>query len=347
MCCDWSHFLNSGTIFSLPTGELWLAWELKGQQSHAPADQKAIYAPDFFLEEPLPWYTWVHWSKWDREKLLRELPPLPAQPEISWDPIHKKAFHETFHRSMEQILAGKIQKAVPVLLRSGQAQMDSSAVLYFLHHLLTLPKELRLFGLWHHGEGILGATPEVLFELRNRTFLTTMALAGTGERTNVSSLLESTKDQKEHNIVVESILQSLRQYGEVSCAKTELFPFHSLEHLRTDIELKGHQPLDFEKMVSALHPTPALGVFPKGSSNASILRNLSAGFPRRRFGAPFALCWPGGSDASCLVAIRNLQWSHNHLYLGSGYGLIRESGEEQEWNELLAKSQAVQVMLGL
>ena len=106
------------------------------------------------------------------------------------------------------------------------------------------------------------------------------------------------------------------------------------------------RPLTFEQLVLALHPTPALGLAPRGS-NIERLRSWCVPPDRRgTFGAPFGLRRSDGSEL-CVVAIRNVAWRGQELRLGSGCGIVSGSRPEREWAELEAKRASVRAMLCL
>ena len=108
----------------------------------------------------------------------------------------------------------------------------------------------------------------------------------------------------------------------------------------------ARQPLDFETVARRLHPTPALGVYPRGSAGAAWLATIDPHGDRKRFGAPFGLRLPSGGGR-CVVAIRNLQYAAGRLEIWAGCGVVSLSRYEDEWQEVLQKIQAVRVLWGV
>ena len=96
-------------------------------------------------------------------------------------------------------------------------------------------------------------------------------------------------------------------------------------------------------MARRLHPTPALGAYPRGEAGTSWLASLDPAGERRRFGAPFGLRWPSGAGR-CVVAIRGLQYHHGRLEIWAGCGVVPQSRYEDEWQEVLDKIQSVRAM---
>ena len=76
----------------------------------------------------------------------------------------------------------------------------------------------RLYALWTKEKGILGFTPEFLFEKKGRS-LKTHALAGTRKK-GEESLLKNKKELKEHEIVVKGLRESLKDLGGLKKRKT-------------------------------------------------------------------------------------------------------------------------------
>jgi menaquinone-specific isochorismate synthase len=117
----------------------------------------------------------------------------------------------------------------------------------------------------------------------------------------------------------------------------------TLTHLRTPIQLELTQTADTAALVKALHPTPALGAFPK-EEGVEWLKAFDSRTPRKHYGAPLGCCY--GNSISIVVAIRNVQWTPNGLAIGAGCGVIAESKQEREWNEIQLKTEAIFETLG-
>ena len=186
-----------------------------------------------------------------------------------------------------------------------------------------------VYGFWSKDSGILGVTPEYLFEKKGR-HIKTMALAGTGRVSD--SLLKDPKEVKEHQIVVDDLSSRFQKF---SIKKSLMYEsiFGDLKHLRTDIEFQSGGC--FLSLIEKFHPTSALGGYPKKEA-WHWLKKYNRPLDRKRFGAPFSVYRPNGS-AFCLVSIRNIQWDKKSVVLGSGCGLTAQSKLEKEWQELELK----------
>ncbi|MDE6802253.1 MAG: chorismate-binding protein, partial [Muribaculaceae bacterium] len=111
----------------------------------------------------------------------------------------------------------------------------------------------------------MAATPELLLNYnREGGFSHTMALAGTRKRTYSDDLDNwDEKNQYEHNIVADVILDSLEHLGVKSIEEREnMIKTGSVEHLCHDIRFKA-EGVSAEKILDTLSPTPALGGFPR------------------------------------------------------------------------------------
>jgi len=120
----------------------------------------------------------------------------------------------------------------------------------------------------------VGATPELLFDLDGRR-LRTMALAGSRPRSEDpdvdgrlgEELRTSTKERKEHQLVVEHLAKVLHQRGEGLAvpASPELRRLPRLQHLETRLEVDLASPSCFD-LLGHLHPTPAVCGLPRGTA---------------------------------------------------------------------------------
>jgi len=196
-------------------------------------------------------------------------------------------------------------------------------------------------------EFMIGATPELLFELEGCCRLTTAAVAGTRPASDAASALEgSAKERDEHQAVVDDLLSRLSEWGEPRASHTGVRRFGPLAHLVAEIRLESRVPLDFEDVARRLHPTPALGVYPRGEAGTAWLNLLDPRGDRKRFGAPFGLRLPVGGGR-CVVAIRNLQYAAGRLEIWAGCGVVPMSRYEEEWREVLQKLQAARALWGV
>ncbi len=270
----------------------------------------------------------------------------PPLKKASWCEPEKQDFALAIGQIHGRIERNEIQKAVPVVFARSKQKVSASDRAQLLLRLLNAPENLYVYGFWQGLEGVLGATPEILFDFDGEV-LRTMALAGTcpkSEDHDRPSLLEDAKELFEHQLVVEDIKNVLSGWGKVQASGPTVLELPTLCHLKTEIEVSGVTNPDFGALIEALHPTPALGVAPR-AAGYQWMAQLPGQAQRGRFGAPFAFL--SAQEAVCLVGIRNLQWNDQLAMIGSGCGIVAASELDREWREVFQKRLAVKKILGL
>jgi menaquinone-specific isochorismate synthase len=108
--------------------------------------------------------------------------------------------------------------------------------------------------------------------------------------------------------------------------------------------VKLQQAVTTDQVTQLIHPTPALGAYPR-VEGMKWLREFDREMPRERFGAPVGYTRKG--ESTCYVAIRNVQWKDFQLKLGAGCGIVPASQFESEWNEILLKLKSIKNILAL
>ena len=264
----------------------------------------------------------------------------PAEPVDKAEPLWSRhaalpwqdQYSGALHRALELVNGGDLHKLVlavrqsidltqpfdplPLLSRLRRQQAGSCRFLW--------QREARnLF---------FGASPERLLSLRGGC-LRSDALAGTaGHGDDGQQLLQSDKDRREHELVVETITDQLRQAGLTPWRRRQpqLARHGRLTHLHTPItaETGGLSAL---ALADQLHPTPAVAGLPRREAMAW-LRTLEP-FERGGYAAPFGWIDSAG-DAELRVAIRCGHARGQSLDLTAGAGLVRGSIAERELQEV-------------
>lgn len=200
----------------------------------------------------------------------------------------------------------------------------------------------------------LGATPETLFR-KQGSKLTTHALAGTTRvaddpmreySAESEELLRSVKDLEEHALVVRRIrdeLGPLSTHVDVS-ATPQVRRVRNLVHLQTPITAELRPETHTFDILSALHPTPAVGGFPSRSAAEWIRTNE----PLERGWYTGALGWfDAEGDAELAVAIRCGVVTPKKVFIFAGAGIVGKSDAESEYNETAAKMHPILRALGV
>jgi menaquinone-specific isochorismate synthase len=329
-------------------GRVFLGWGPFEQLPFRRPGRPAFFISDFFLDDPHPWRHPAEWEELSVEELAARFESAAEPIELEWSPCRIEAFRGMFESAQHAMAAGEFNKIVPVLFEDAQLLRRSNLVASLMTRLRTVPPELRLYGYSYQTHGMIGATPELLFESEGRGYRT-MALAGTRRRDLKAELLTDAKELREHRLVVEDIVRRIAPFGNVEVDTLRIVELPGLAHLTTPIRFEesgAGERMSYADVVRRLHPTAALGVSPRTEAGERWLREADRGVKRRTFGAPFGVEREDHS-AIALVAIRNVQWNGDRVRIGSGAGLLGESVLEREFDELRQKRQQVRLLFGL
>lgn len=183
------------------------------------------------------------------------------------------------------------------------------------------------YGLW------MGATPELLLTDDGR-MLHTRALAGTRPRGTSGEWSE--KNVREHIIVVDDILKRIHESGiqAPSASQTYTLPYGTVEHLCTDIKAVKPEGYDVEKLVSSLHPTPAVCGYPRETAMTQISQLES--YPRKLYGGILNVKLPDRKLYYVMLRCVHFNFSRYSIYTGSG--LTADSDPDDEFTETLHKA---------
>jgi menaquinone-specific isochorismate synthase len=185
----------------------------------------------------------------------------------------------------------------------------------------------------------IGTSPERLYYRQDR-LLKTEAIAGTRQRGESAgldrelseNLLNSPKDIHEHQLVVNNLNGILTELCHSVTIDRELtiLKLNKVQHLYTQCQgiLRPH--LTDADILPKLHPTPAVGGFPRTQA-LKLIQELEP-FERGWYAAPVG--WVGYDDAEFAVAIRSGAIDRHRLLLFAGAGIVRGSQAEEEWAEI-------------
>lgn len=205
------------------------------------------------------------------------------------------------------------------------------------------------------GPVLIGATPELLASRKGLT-VASEPLAGSiprgrdpvQDRARGQSLLASEKDRREHAITVEYVLDTLaphcddlRRPGGMGLRSTA-----TMWHLGTRIEgrLKSADGPSALGLAALLHPTPAVGGYPRDAALAAIAR-LEAhdrGFYSGAVGHVDA-----AGDGEWHVALRCAEVRGPQITLHAGAGIVAGSVPDDEVHETAAKFRAMLRAFGI
>lgn len=326
-------------------GRVFVGW---GPFDHLPMrrpDRPAFFITDFFLGDPHPWRHPATWEERTIDELADQFPATNAT-SVQWQPLTIDAFAPLFQSAKDAIDRGDFKKIVPVIFESGRTDRTIPWP-WLIRRLADAPAHMTAYGFAYQHHALIGATPEMLFATDGRGYQT-MALAGTRPVERAAELLHDAKELREHRMVVEDIVRRVAPFGNVEVEPLRVVELPSIAHLATPIRFEemGADRMSFGDIVRRLHPTAALGVWPRTEAGERWLREADRGVKRRTFGAPFGLEREDHRGLA-LVAIRNLQWHGDSVRVGSGAGVIAESRLEREFEELREKREQVKALFGL
>lgn len=264
---------------------------------------------------------------------------------VSAKDIEVEAFQSRVKKAVTAMNSGEFEKVV--LSRTKEIVLDKTPDnSVFVHHGYS-SEEYSYFLLLEEGyDTYISKTPEQLVKATKDELLTN-AIAGTMSKEVPNAkdvLLNDKKNNQEHQIVVDSICDDLSQVvnhikkdNEPSILENAYF-----YHLYTKIsgDVKAGNLLD---AATALHPTPALGGYPKRPALDFILRmEGNRGF----YGAPMGYI-DSEMSGEFIVAIRSCLIRNNKVKLYAGSGVVVDSTPEAETEETSIKFKPMLHLLGV
>lgn len=189
----------------------------------------------------------------------------------------------------------------------------------------------------------IGCTPERLASFKG-DYLFTEGLAGSSPRGKSATedaklemeLLNSIKNLDEHNFVLRAIESNLEPFSE----NLELQPtpgikkLNNVFHLHTPIKAKIKRDVSKTEVLKTLHPTPAVGGFPKKNAIPHI--PSFENFERGWYAAPIGWINANG-EGEFAVAIRSGLIKENEVRFYAGCGIVGASNPNKEWEETNVK----------
>ena len=179
------EYLRSGCLIAEGSGDLWMGVGPAARSDYPIPGSLAIYSPDFFLDDPKPWYCFLRREKVSATKLAQKFQFSASEDlGVAWEATcrqpSKEIFQQLFTFVQNQLKVQAFKKVVPVVFETALFAMTDERLRFFLSRLLTYVEGWPLFvyGLWDGRRGVLGATPEILFA-QDEDGLRSMALAGT------------------------------------------------------------------------------------------------------------------------------------------------------------------------
>ena len=192
------------------------------------------------------------------------------------------------------------------------------------------------------GAAFVSVSPERLYR-RIGTTLEIDALSSTVCRGNTAAedtelahrLLKSDKELREHAFVIEGIKYDIEPLcgSAPQSGGTDILKLEKVQHLMTPITGTLRDGVSDEHIMSALHPTPAVGGTPRAKA-LEIILNLE-GFDRGWYAAPIGIVSRDFTEVA--VGIRSALVRDGTVSVFSGAGIVAGSDPEMEWHEINQK----------
>lgn len=200
------------------------------------------------------------------------------------------------------------------------------------------------YGLWTPETLIIGVTPEILLKTDGKS-ISTFALAGTSLKTEEKILLNSEKDLIEHRLVIKNIIEDLEPFcTRLEAGELHTTPYGNLIHLKTEIKGNLKSTNDLWTIISKLTPTAALGGYPRNLA-MDFLKETEyfKNFKLRLHGSTLGFFENGNSNS--IVMIRNVQADKDHIFFEAGAGIVEQSDELKELQEINRKIEITKEMI--
>lgn len=263
-----------------------------------------------------------------------------------------RSWIELTEQLLEAIREGRLEKTV--LARRTRLRFSSVPNPFQILHTLQKRNE-RCFAFLFQpekGRAFLGVTPERLFRHSGR-FVETEAVSGTAgrgaspakDRILGEMLLESRKNRREHQFVVDWIRQRLMRFGQVeqTDGSPKLLRLKNVQHLYTPFRCEIGEEVSPLDLLGHLHPTPAVAGVPFEPALEAI-RRLEP-FDRGWYAGPVGIL--GSRFSEIAVAIRSALVTSRSVYFYAGAGIVEGSDPAMEWEELEKKISIALELLGV
>jgi menaquinone-specific isochorismate synthase len=264
-----------------------------------------------------------------------------------WQCASREPYNHVFDEFQKRFAAGELDKAVPIIADERYVQKAAAMRSHLAWAVLGVDNNLYPYAWVTKDESLVGASPEILYHLSaDGRQVSTVALAASRPPEHEKELLSDEKEIREQRIVRDYLVKCLQPLGEIEEAHPDILTLRNVSHIRQHITCFAKRRISAIELQRILHPTPAVGVSPRGALLARHIEMLSCGHVRRRFGSPLGVVLPDG-EAISVVSIRGAELFGDLLRISAGAGILAESVVEKEWQELQLKLRSIREQLCL
>ncbi|MCU0566320.1 MAG: isochorismate synthase [Oculatellaceae cyanobacterium Prado106] len=273
--------------------------------------------------------------------------PPSLEPRQPWQMGNVDNFRTAVVGALRSIQAQQLHKLVLAHAVDVTSSLPFQAV-PSLHNLRQRHPDCTVFSVGNgQGQSFIGASPERLLSLHQGR-LVTDALAGSAPRGKTMAeddafaqrLMQTDKERREHQVVVDFIAQRLVQLGlqPKYASSPKILPLSNIQHLHTPIRTLVSNPIHPFKILAELHPTPAVAGMPRDIACQHIQHYEK--FGRSLYAAPLGWLDTQG-NAEFVVGIRSALLDGHRARLYAGAGIVAGSDPDRELAEIKLKFQAL------
>jgi isochorismate synthase len=278
----------------------------------------------------------------------------PKEPDEAPPMLSPRAWTALVGSVARGIRHGQLGLEKVVLARAEQLEADQAVdPAIVLRNLTAAYPGCTVFAVGHREACFLGATPERLISLHGGS-ASTMALAGSiargatprEDQQLADRLLRDPKERAEHAVVVGALRDGLAQVCTriVADAEPRVHKLQNVQHLLTPLRgqvTAGRGVLD---LVERLHPTPAVGGFPR--QPALELIRAFEGLDRGWYAGPIGWLNRDG-EGDFVVGLRSALVRGASATLFAGCGIVADSNAAAEYTESGWKLRPMRAALGV
>lgn len=347
--CSFAFFdENVATTSYFPPGTVFLPkWQITRLKDSCTIVANAIINKDINVKN-ITEKIWQSFDKFESQKYQKITTSSNSSISLKQIPVKDSAHFKTSVKSALKLIESQyfskivLSQAINVISQTPFSLIDS------LNNLrLTYPGCYVFSSSNGKGQNFIGASPERLISIDNNQ-LVTDALAGSAPRgkTEVEDanlgkgLLNSEKDLREHQVVIDFIVDRLSKLGinPDFSPVPRLLQLSNIQHLWTPIRARIPRDIHLLKILAQLHPTPAVAGVPRDIALQQIRGCESC--DRSLYAAPLGWIDRTG-NGEFAVGIRSALIDGDRAILYAGAGIVAGSEPEKELAEIQLKLQAL------
>jgi isochorismate synthase len=333
------HLKRDAALEELEQGFIFAPFDRNNDTVYLPADYKFSFADDALkpAEDPVETTSYT----WFEEQFTNAIVPHDA---VKYYRIEQSTHHtavpyiDLVKKSVHEIEKGTFEKVVPSRSKVIDLPLEFDIVYSFQNLCNAYPNALISFVSSPQTGSWLGATPEVLVSVEDKTIFRTVALAGTqpyNAGIDLKSVAWTQKEIEEQALVERYVISCfkkirVREYDEYG-PKTVVAG--NLMHLKSDftVDMKAiNFPQLGSVMLQLLHPTSAVCGMPLEPALDFLYEH--EGY-NRQFYAGFLGPVNVANNINIFVNLRCMQLLDSKAILYAGAGVTVDSSPEKEWNE--------------